>query len=116
MTDTAYVLGHSVFELKRHARQAQLLAPATTEYFYAAGMAPGMRVLDVGSGTGDVAFLAADVVGRSGEVVGTDIAAAAIESARESTRARGMAQLSFHQGDFACRPASRHQPLRRGAQ
>jgi hypothetical protein len=30
MTDTAYVLGHSEFELKRLARQAQLLAPATS--------------------------------------------------------------------------------------
>jgi ubiquinone/menaquinone biosynthesis C-methylase UbiE len=29
---------------------------------------PGMRVLDVGSGAGDVAFLAADLVGPGGEV------------------------------------------------
>jgi cyclopropane fatty-acyl-phospholipid synthase-like methyltransferase len=32
--------------------------------FLAAGIGPGMRVLDIGSGVGDVAFLAADLVGR----------------------------------------------------
>ena len=68
----AYALGHSDFELKRLDRQAQLLRPATREFLEAAGMTAGMRVLDVGSGTGDVAFLAADIVGPSGEVVGTD--------------------------------------------
>jgi ubiquinone/menaquinone biosynthesis C-methylase UbiE len=31
-----------------------------------------MRVLDVGSGAGDVAFLAAALVGAAGEVVGID--------------------------------------------
>src|SRR5262249_49365688 len=66
MENSEYALGHSDFELKRLARQAQLLEPATREYFHAAGMAPGMRVLDVGSGTGEVAFLAADFVGPSG--------------------------------------------------
>jgi cyclopropane fatty-acyl-phospholipid synthase-like methyltransferase len=32
--------------------------------FLAAGIGPGMRLLDIGSGVGDVAFLAADLVGR----------------------------------------------------
>jgi hypothetical protein len=52
MKNSEYVLGHSDFELERLARQAQLLEPATRDCFHAAGMAPGMRVLDVGSGTG----------------------------------------------------------------
>ena len=101
MKNSAYVLGHSDFELKRLGRQAQLLGPATREYFRAAGMAPGMRVLDVGSGPGDVAFLAADFVGPSGEVVGTDIAPAAISAARAAALARGQAQVSFREGNPA---------------
>jgi cyclopropane fatty-acyl-phospholipid synthase-like methyltransferase len=32
--------------------------------FHAASIGPGMRVLDIGSGVGDVAFLAADRVDR----------------------------------------------------
>jgi ubiquinone/menaquinone biosynthesis C-methylase UbiE len=101
MKNPVYVLGHSDFELQRLARQAQVLRPTTREWFHAAGMAPGMRVLDVGSGTGDVAFLAADLVGPSGEVVGTDIAPAAIAAARGAAIARAQAQVSFHEGDPA---------------
>jgi ubiquinone/menaquinone biosynthesis C-methylase UbiE len=99
MTNTRYVLGHSDFELGRLARQAQFLEPITREYFRLAGMAPGMRVLDVGSGTGAVAFLAADMVGPSGEVVGTDIAPAAISTARTAAIAGGHSQVSFREGD-----------------
>jgi ubiquinone/menaquinone biosynthesis C-methylase UbiE len=99
MTNPRYVLGHSDFELQRLARQAQFLEPTTRDYFRMAGMAPGMRVLDVGSGTGAVAFLAADLVGPSGEVVGTDVAPAAISVARKAAIVNGQAQVSFREGD-----------------
>ena len=94
-----YLLGHSDFELQRLARQAKQIAPATGEYFREAGMTHGMRVLDVGSGAGDVAFLAADLVGPSGEVIGTDIAPAAIAAARDAAIAQGHEQVSFLEGD-----------------
>jgi hypothetical protein len=51
MTNPAYVLGHSSFELERLARQDRLIGPMTREYFQEAGIAQDMRVLDVGSGT-----------------------------------------------------------------
>ena len=41
-------------------------APYTEKFFRAAGLAPGMRVLEVGSGMGDVALLSADIVGPGG--------------------------------------------------
>ena len=98
MKNSAYWMGHSDFELRRLARQAQVLEPTTREYFVAAGMAPGMRVLDVGSGTGAVAFLSADLVGPSGEVVGTDLAPTAIAAARKAAVARAQGQVSFREG------------------
>ncbi len=101
MGNPAYVLGHSQFELERLARQERLIGPATRQYFQAAGIAPGMRVLDVGSGTGVVAFLAAELVGPSGEVIGSDRAPAAVATAREAAAARGFAQVSFREGDPA---------------
>jgi ubiquinone/menaquinone biosynthesis C-methylase UbiE len=101
MTNSNYVLGHSDFELQRLVRQAQILKPTSREYFQAAGMVAGMRVLDVGSGTGDVAFLAADLVGPSGEVVGTDIAPAAIAAARNAAVARAQPRVSFREGNPA---------------
>jgi SAM-dependent methyltransferase len=60
-----------------------------------------MRVLDVGSGAGDVAFLVADLVGDSGEVIGADRVAAALETARTRAAARSLRNVSFRVGDPA---------------
>ena len=68
MTD--YVLGHSDRELERLSAQARAVDPMTRRFFSEAGIGPHMVVLDVGSGAGDVALLAAELVGGSGEVVG----------------------------------------------
>jgi 2-polyprenyl-3-methyl-5-hydroxy-6-metoxy-1,4-benzoquinol methylase len=51
-----YVLGHSEVELKRLATQARLIDPITRRFLVSAGIREGMRVLDVGSGVGDVAI------------------------------------------------------------
>src|SRR5580765_7215663 len=94
-----YVLGHSDRELERLSAQARLLEPITREFFLDAGIVPGMRVLDVGSGAGDVAFLAADLVGDKGSVVGVDRAAAAIVTAQRRAEAEGLRNISFREGD-----------------
>jgi SAM-dependent methyltransferase len=99
MTNPAYVLGHSAFELERLTRQERLIGPSTREYFQAAGIESGMRVLDVGSGTGVVAFLVAELVGSSGEVVGTDLAPTAVATANKAAVTRGLTQVAFHEGD-----------------
>jgi hypothetical protein len=65
-----YVLGTAERELDRLQVQARWVAPFTRQLLLDAGVGPGMRVLDVGSGAGDTAFLAAEVVGAAGEVVG----------------------------------------------
>jgi len=100
-TNPAYVLGHSEGELSRLKIQARLLESATRQIFREAGLETGMRVLDVGSGAGDVAFLAAELVGVSGIVIGTDIAAAAVAAATRSAEERGLARVSFREGDAA---------------
>jgi 2-polyprenyl-3-methyl-5-hydroxy-6-metoxy-1,4-benzoquinol methylase len=97
----SYVLGHSDRELERLDKQAQLINPITRRFLTAAGIVPGMRVLDVGSGAGDVALLAADVVGAEGEVVGTDRSATALERARQRVEARSLRNVSFREGNPA---------------
>jgi SAM-dependent methyltransferase len=67
-----YVLGHAEAELRRLSTQAVLVDPITRRFLVSAGIAEGMRVLDVGSGAGDVAILLAGLVGAGGEVVGSD--------------------------------------------
>lgn len=69
-----------------------------------AGIGAGMRVLDVGCGTGDVALLAGDLVGARGEVVGVDRDAAPLAAARERARERRPANVGFVQGDFDALP------------
>jgi ubiquinone/menaquinone biosynthesis C-methylase UbiE len=97
----AYVFGHSDRELDRLTAQARLIDPITRGFFRDAGIASGMRVLDVGSGAGDVAFLAADLVGDTGEVVGVDRVPAALEAARARARSRSLRKVSFCDGDPA---------------
>jgi predicted methyltransferase len=75
--DPEYALARSRDEYERLSRQAAFLGRATERLFRAAGLEPGMRVLDVGSGAGDVAFLAADIVGSEGQVVGVNVDGAA---------------------------------------
>ena len=72
MTDSGsgYELGSGEDELARLELQGTALAPATRMIFAAAGLRPGMRVLDLGCGAGDVAFVAAGLVGPQGQVVG----------------------------------------------
>src|SRR5277367_2594582 len=94
-----YVLGHTDRELLRLQAQARLVEPATRQYFREAGIEAGMRVLDVGSGAGDVAFLAAEFVGASGEVIGTDKSVSAISAASHSAREGGLSNVSFREGD-----------------
>ena len=57
MQNPDYVLGHSERELSRLRAQARFLESATRAFMHEAGLLPGMRVLDVGSGAGDVAFV-----------------------------------------------------------
>jgi len=49
-TTSNYVLGQSDHEYERLILQARILRPYTEKFFRAAGLAPGMRVLDVGFG------------------------------------------------------------------
>lgn len=94
-----YVLGHSNDELTRLNSQARLIAPFTKRFFVNAGLQEGMRVLDVGSGAGDVAILARELVGESGEVVGADLSETGIATVRQRVSDKGFGNILFHVGD-----------------
>src|SRR5882757_7564860 len=83
MTDPLYALGRTEDEHARLSEQARFIRPLTERLFKKAGIAPGMKVLEVGSGVGDVAFLVSELVGPDGKVVGVDMDATALEKARK---------------------------------
>jgi ubiquinone/menaquinone biosynthesis C-methylase UbiE len=94
-----YALGYTNAENDRLIRQAARIAPITERLFREAGIGPGQRVLDLGSGMGDVAILAARIVGPSGEVVGFERDASSIARARARVAQVGLRNVSFTQTD-----------------
>jgi SAM-dependent methyltransferase len=59
---------------------------------------PGDTVLDLGSGAGMDAFLAARQVGPSGSVIGVDMTDAMLEKARKNAVATGVTNVEFRKG------------------
>ena len=76
-------------EEARLQRQGAFWGPRTRQLFEAAGIGPGMTVLDLGSGVGDVALLAAELVGPIGCVVGVDINDRFVDIARARAKQPG---------------------------
>ena len=95
MSTHEYVLGHSAMELERLQFQAKRLRPYTHRMLVAAGLTEGMRVLDIGCGTGAVSMLAAELTGSRGQVVAVDRNETAIEVAVESARADNVSNIDF---------------------
>lgn len=84
-----YVLGNGPQEQNRLKLQARLIEKWTEGFFRAAGIAPGMRVLDLGCGMGDVSLLAARLIGPTGSVVGIDRDEVIVRKARERIGCEG---------------------------
>jgi SAM-dependent methyltransferase len=95
-----YALGYSESEHRRLVAQARFFEEATRGLFRRAGLEPGMRVLDVGCGPGDVSFLAAEFVGPMGRVLGVDRSASSIALARERAQAAHLENVTFHEGEL----------------
>src|SRR5215470_6971693 len=101
MDNPAYALGHSDGELERLRIQSRFVEPITRQFFLEAGIGPGMRVLDVGSGAGDVAFLLSNLVGPTGSVVASDRSEKGLSVARARADKLGITNLSYRVGDLA---------------
>src|SRR5688572_19086486 len=97
----AYVLGHSEDEVNRLIEQGRFFGELTLSVLQSAGVGKGMRVLDIGCGVGDVAFLAARLVGPDGEVIGVDNSAEAIAIATRRAAEIGLTNVRFLTQDAA---------------
>src|SRR5689334_10176544 len=95
-----YPLGNTDAEHQRLIRQANRVAPITERFFREAGIGPGQRVLDIGSGVGDVAMLVARLVDPSGEVVAIERDPKAIAKASARVTEDGFVNVSFSESDL----------------
>ena len=100
MSGTDYMLGHQPDEMRRLARQAALAGAETEAFFRGAGIASGMQVLEIGSGAGDVAMLAARLVHPGGSVHGVERSTDALRLARSRVAAAGNLAVTFAQADL----------------
>lgn len=64
----------------------------------------GLHVLDLGSGTGYPALLAAQTVGSSGRVIGIDLAEQMLDAARRKAAALTLSNITFRTGDVTALP------------
>jgi ubiquinone/menaquinone biosynthesis C-methylase UbiE len=96
----AYALGFSEHEQRRLALQDRLFARFTRALLVDAGVGPGMSVLDVGAGVGDVSMLAAQLVGDAGSVTGVERSGAYVRAARQRAADRGLTQVEFVEADL----------------
>lgn len=75
------------------------------EFFTLAGLRPGEKVFDLGSGSGMDAFIAGVQVGPTGLVVGVDITSEQLAKARRLAAAAGVDHVQFRRGRIEQLPA-----------
>ncbi|MYF98338.1 methyltransferase domain-containing protein [Candidatus Poribacteria bacterium] len=97
--DVTYTLGRTSHETTRLIEQSIIYGESTRLLCELADISPGMRVLDIGSGAGDVALMVGEMVGNSGQVVGVDVNPAILETARQRAANAGLKNMEFIAGD-----------------
>ena len=96
-----YALSDTENEKKRLREQSKIIIETTRRVFALAGVEPGMRVLELGTGAGDVTILLSEMVGPTGEVVSLEKNPEIQESARKRVEAGGHGNVKFVCCDIA---------------
>jgi SAM-dependent methyltransferase len=99
-----YALGSEAAEQERLIRQAEWLSAHTERFFRRAGIGPDQRVLDLGSGVGDVALIAGRLVGPTGTVVGVERDPRAVARATTRMMTLGLSHVRFTETDVSDLP------------
>jgi SAM-dependent methyltransferase len=94
-----YVMGSGGPELRRLRTISALYKDITRRWLQHAGIGPGMSVVDVGCGPGDVTLLASELVGPAGTVTGVDGSPEALALARARAGTAGLRNVYFERAD-----------------
>ena len=97
--DATYTLGRTSHETTRLIEQSRIYGESTQRFCKRAGITQGMRVLEIGSGAGDVALTLAELVGPTGQVIGVDVNATILDTARQRAADAGTRNVEFIAGD-----------------
>lgn len=96
--DVSFTTGYTATELSGAPKEAAEISLGCGNPIAMAGLKPGEVVLDIGSGGGLDAFLAAGKVGPEGRVIGVDMTPAMLERARNSAERNQISNVEFRQG------------------
>lgn len=90
---------------RKWKKQAAVSSRPTTEALIdLAQIRPGMKVLDLASGSGSPALDIAEVVGTAGHVTATDLSSKMLAVAEERARERELSNISFREADMENQP------------
>ena len=106
--DVAERLGYGADVLCRIPLPAVESFAGVGYFFGLADLRPGERVIDLGSGSGMDAFLAAMLVGPTGRVVGVDFTPEQVQKARRLADGAGIDHIEFREGRIEHLPAADH--------
>lgn len=88
-------------EERRLIAQSRLIEGPTDRWLREAGLGQGQRVVELGTGAGDVAMLAARLVGPTGSVLGVERNPASLPLAQRRIAEAGFANVSLLEADVA---------------
>ncbi|MBL8797716.1 MAG: methyltransferase domain-containing protein [Planctomycetia bacterium] len=91
----SYILATGQHDVDRLRLLNQVYGPGSEALLRRAGLAPGMRVVEMGCGSGNMSCWLASQVGETGSVVGFDASPEQIEQARRQAQERGLKNLTF---------------------
>jgi len=98
LDDVTFATGYTPIELSAAPKEAADISLGCGNPLAFANLKPGKVVLDIGSGGGLDAFLAAAKVGPTGRVIGVDMTPAMLERARASAERNSITNVEFRQG------------------
>jgi SAM-dependent methyltransferase len=94
-----YILATGGKDVKRLRLLHEVYGPGTQALFHRLGLRDGLRVAEVGCGSGNTACWVAQQVAPSGSVVAIDIASEQIEQARQQAQGRNVRNIEFQVAD-----------------
>ena len=100
MEQKHYIIRGGVEGRARLLVLSRVMRPTTLSLLDQAGIRPGMHCLEIGCGSGDVAFDLARIVGPKGKVVAIDIDEIKLQLAREEATRQDLTNLEFRFADI----------------
>lgn len=94
-----YILATGGKDVRRLRLLHRVYGPGTEALFRRVGLRDGLRVVEVGCGSGNTACWVAEQVAPRGSVVGIDVSAEQVEQARRQAADRGLRNAEFHVAD-----------------